>query len=283
MAILKCPVGLRGLFSLKTLVFLLSCFVCVEFTLLSTQISTPKIQTSSKVLLAEKLSRVSVTVIAGNHTGTGIILTRHTKDGKKLHLVLTAAHVVEECRITVTRAKIPQIEFKTAMVRVEDRYDGRVVRCADYPAEIIQYSNAETGRDLAVLKILDPNFPDANTEFYADGIPAPGTDIYHYGSMFGLSGSFTSGVVSQVGRNLEGQLFDQVNIAAYPGSSGGGIFVEDGRCVGLVLLLRAPAVVFIVPAREIEIWSLKAGCRWLTNPSVKVDTDKLSKWPVEND
>lgn len=272
---------------MKVLVVLLSVIVAVEATVLLTPNTSPPVSRQiDKTLIAKRLSQVSVTVLAPQGMGSGILLTRHTKDGKKLHLVLTAAHVVQHCRtfVPVLENDKPSSKatFSTVNVSIVVRRDGRVVRQMAYPAEIVQYSNAETGRDLAILKLIDPEFPDIDTEF-ALGLPDVGSDLYHVGSMFGLSDSFTCGVVSQVGRIVMGKNFDQVAMTIYPGSSGGGVFNAEARCVGIAVLLRAPGLGFIVPAREVHAWSIKAGCRWLTDPTVKIDTDKLAKWPVEND
>lgn len=267
---------------MRVLVVLLSVVVAVEATLLLTPSGSPPASQPDKVLIAERLAQVSVNVHASKGMGTGVLLTRHTKDGKKLHLVLTAAHVVACNRAVTPSAEGPKISFEPLKVVVTFRHNGEVVRQNVYAAEIIQYSNAETGRDLALLKIVDPTFPDIDTPFDLS-VLRPGTDLFHCGNMFGLSESFSAGVVSQTGRRIMGKLFDQVSMTIYPGSSGGGVFTADGRCIGIAVLLRAPGLGFIVPAREVDAWANRAGCRWVTNPSIKIDSEKLAKWPIEND
>ncbi|HAT67623.1 MAG TPA: hypothetical protein DCS66_24005, partial [Flavobacteriaceae bacterium] len=60
------------------------------------------------------------------------------------------------------------------------------------------------------------------------------TELYHVGSLLGQTGSnsMTRGIVSQVGRVLnlgsgDGTVFDQTTVTAFPGSSGGGVFLSE--------------------------------------------------------
>ena len=282
----KCPIALRSLFSVKAIVVLLSVIIAVEGALLLTPSSSPPSNQPDKVLLAKHVTQLSVTVMTPKGTGTGVLITRDAKQGKKMHFVLTAAHVVANVRTFVPSLEagkpVTKAVFGEVRVSVTIRQEGHVIRTMVYPARVIQYSNADTGRDLAVLQLPDAGLPDIDTAFDTQ-VPTVGEDLFHVGSMFGLTESFTCGVVSQVGRELYGRLFDQVSMTIYPGSSGGGVFNADGKCIGIAVLLRAPGLGFIVPAREVMAWSAKAGCGWVTDPTVRIDREKLDSLPVEND
>ncbi len=191
--------------------------------------------------LTEKLGEISVTIKTGRGEGSGTLFVR--KDGNDTTAyVWTAAHVVSSLRSvrdvidtkTGTSRKI--VEFKDANIVQELNQDGRRIGEIKMDAEIIRYSDAEQGEDLALLRVRKKNFVPAEqtTDFYLeDKIPLPGTELFHVGSLLGQVGanSLTSGIVSQTGRVISfganSVIFDQTTVTAFPGSSGGGVFLKD--------------------------------------------------------
>jgi hypothetical protein len=256
---------------------------------------------------ADQTSRViqdySVTIKANGDEGSGVIITRELKgdDGKNrtVNFVLTAGHVVEGLRSTRefidnhgTTRKV--VEFKDAAICKELNKDGRRVGEVDMDVKVIKYSDKTDGEDLALLMVVMDNFlpKDHSAIFYLDAaIPEPGTDLYHCGSLLGQMGanSMTKGIVSQVGRIWEKHVYDQTTVSAFPGSSGGGVFIKDkdGNPLYVGMITRGSGETFnlMVPVRRIRDWARRNKVEWVLDPKLPtptlVEVQKLSKEDVE--
>jgi hypothetical protein len=243
--------------------------------------------------LYQHLQDVSVTVKTSGGEGSGVIVTRvvplttlppgHL--GKpltvKVNFVWTAAHVVDGLRSVRKVIKDGQsrkiIEFKDAQIVQELVEDGRRVGEMKMEAKVIKYSDSENGEDLALLMIRKKGFIDKSATFYkAEGKPVPiGTELYHVGSLLGQTGSnsMTRGICSQVGRVLDlgngsGVVFDQTTVTAFPGSSGGGVFLSErsgdkaGQYVGMLVRGAGETFNLIVPIRRMRAYAKKEGILW---------------------
>ncbi|KKK96654.1 hypothetical protein LCGC14_2660570, partial [marine sediment metagenome] len=123
--------------------------------------------------------------------------------------------------------------------------NGRVVGESRADAKII---SVDSTRDLALLRIRQSDFSKVGAKFYLDeSISSAGTLIYHCGAPGGkeIGGtcSLTTGIVSRIGVRIpsfggaEHGIFDQVDCAALPGSSGGLVALQkDGKYIGLITL-----------------------------------------------
>lgn len=229
------------------------------------------------VSLPEQLQDISVTVIAKGGQGSGVIKVR---DG--VSYVWTAGHVVSANR--QTRSVIDSesnsiksiVTFDDVMVVRDIIENGRLVGSVMGFAQIIKYSDVNFGADLALLRLYKQNFSSYSANFCLDSnIPLVGESLIHVGSMRGHFGanSYTTGVVSQHGRILNGKLFDQVSTTAQPGSSGCGIFTKDGKYVGMLVrgCVGADTFNFITPIRVIIEWAKNHGVYWAIDDSVPVD------------
>ena len=78
----------------------------------------------------------------------------------------------------------------------------------------------------------------------------------------------TRGIVSQVGRVLslgtgDGTVFDQTTVTAFPGSSGGGVFLSErsgdkaGQYMGMLVRGAGETFNLIVPVRRMRSWAAK--------------------------
>ncbi|HKR77299.1 MAG TPA: trypsin-like peptidase domain-containing protein [Rhodanobacter sp.] len=108
-------------------------------------------------------------------------------------------------------------------------YDGRVAQ-----AHVVG-SDEET--DLAVLKIDAGNLPVIRL---AEQKPRPGDVVLAIGNPLGLNQTVTMGIVSAVGRQLNGSSaedFIQTDAAINLGNSGGALVNAEGRLVGINTLL----------------------------------------------
>ncbi len=235
------------------------------------------------------LQDISVTIHAGNAQGSGTIYTRGG-----VNYVWTAAHVLEGLRTTRevidprTGSKKTVVEFKDAKIVKELVEDGRSVGKMEMDAEVVRYSNADTGEDLALLRVRKKNFVSTSAVFYLeDKIPTVGTKLLHCGSLRGQMGSnsMTEGIMSQLGRVRDGVVYDQTTCTAFPGSSGGGVYLKDGRYVGMIVRGAGETFNLIVPQRRLVKWAKKVGVEFAVNPAVgcpKCDLE-LKRLPVEDE
>lgn len=236
--------------------------------------------------VAEHLQEISVTIRSNNSEGSGVLFSRKI-DGEDITFVWTAGHVVsglKESREVVdsrTGTKRQQVRFKDAQILKELNQDGRRVGEIVMEAEVIKYSDATDGHDLALLMVRKHGYATESAVFYLEkNIPQIGTQLFHVGSLQGQMGanSMTTGIVSQIGRVLSGinskVVFDQTTATAFPGSSGGGVYLTDGRYVGMLVRGAGEGFNFIVPIRRLEKWAKDHKIEWAINPEVKAPTMK---------
>lgn len=253
----------------------------------------PAKKEEKKVTVAQHLQDISVTIVSKNNLGggegSGVIKTRKMKDGSSVNFVWTAAHVVDNLRKTRTvidpKSGTPKtvIEFDDAMVVKSLVEDGRLVGKIEFYAEVIRYSAEE---DLALLRIRKKSFIDCSVQFHLDKeIPTVGTDLLHVGSLLGQMGSnsMTKGIMSQHGRLIDKKVFDQTTVTAFPGSSGGGVYLTDGKMVGMLVRGAGETFNLIVPVRRLHEWAKKAKVDWAVDDKVEMPTEEeLNKLPIED-
>lgn len=254
--------------------------------------------------LYQKLQDVSVTVKAGASEGSGVIITREVPVGnttEKINFVWTAAHVIARLRSVRNTIQdgMPKkiVEFKDAQIVKELVENGRRVGEIKMDAKVVKYSDADSGEDLALLLVRKRNFVDQNILFYSSDTPvAVGTELYHVGSLLGQVGSnsMTRGIMSKVGRVLElgtgdGVVFDQTSAPAFPGSSGGGIFLTEasaenaGRYAGMLVRGAGETFNLIVPVRRMRKWAQKQNVLWALDETLTVPSyENILKMPSEH-
>lgn len=246
------------------------------------------------------LQNISVTIKAGDGQGSGTLVTRKVGDDT-VSFIWTAAHVVDSLRttrkvITADGGTRTLIEFRDAQIVQERAQDGRRVGEVKYDARIIKYSDADYGEDLCLMMVRCKNaYPEAvSAKFITDTkyVPPIGAQLSHCGSLLGQFGanSYTEGVLSQVGRTLDMaganvKVFDQVTTVAFPGSSGGGMYLKDtGEYVGMLTqgVMKLQGFNFIVPVRRIHAWAADAKIEWAVDPNVPMPTlEEIEAMPVE--
>lgn len=177
------------------------------------------------------------------------------------------------------------VEFKDPKIVREEVQDGRTVGRSEMDVEVLRYSNADNGEDLALLRVRKKRYTTASAVFWSGGIPKPMTKLVHCGSLLGQMGanSITTGVVSQIGRVHEGRVYDQTTCPGFPGSSGGGIFSEDGQYVGMLVRGAGETFNLMVPERRIRAWARRVGVEFAMDPKLPVPTDEqLRKLPIDD-
>jgi len=249
---------------------------------------------------ADHLQNVSVTIRAeGAYSageGSGVIFTRKDSEGRLVNFVWTAGHVIDNLRterkVLVDGSPKTLVEFKDPVVVKEIRQNGRTVGRLQMDAEVLKYSESEDGHDLALLRVRKLNFVTDSVVFYLDkSIPPLGTDLLHVGSLLGQFGanSMTDGIYSQHGRvikSLNKRIFDQTTCTAFPGSSGGGVYLKhDGnaRYVGMLVRGAGEGFNLIVPVRRMVEYCGKNKIMWALDSNVPMPSEEdLKKMPIEN-
>jgi len=267
----------------------------MKFTAFLLFISTSVLMAAPKV--AEHLQDISVTIKAEDRfsrsEGSGVLIIRKI-DGEDVTFVWTAAHVVDNLRsvreaIDAKGSSRKVVEFKDAKVVKELVERGRRVGEIKMDARVIKYSDYDDGHDLALLMVRAKDYGKAGAEFLMekkDDVVPIGTELYHVGSLLGQMGSnsMTSGIIAQVGRTHGKVEFDQTTVTAFPGSSGGGVYLKSGQYVGMLVRGAGEGFNLIVPIRRMYKWASENDIMWSLDPKVKSPTMKeILSMPIESE
>jgi len=128
-----------------------------------------------------------------------------------------------------------------------------------YPASVKGY---DSNRDLAVISVKAPASEFRPLVLLSSPLAvAVGEPVYAIGSPFGLQGSMTVGIVSQVGRTITESTASEVSIpdviqfsaAINPGNSGGPLLDSDGDVIGITTaaVSNSEGLGFAIPASTI--------------------------------
>tara|TARA_Y100000361_G_C11150590_1_gene340770 strand:- start:1065 stop:1988 length:924 start_codon:yes stop_codon:yes gene_type:complete len=269
--------------------------IIILLTLLFSSVNIFAITTKERRSVSDYLQDISVTIKSvGSYSkseGSGVLITREI-EGQKITFVWTCGHVVDNLRDvrTVIEDGSPKkiVEFDDVQIVKELVEDGRRVGEIKMDATVVKYSDADDGEDLALLMVRAKDYGKASAKFYLDKeepiIPI-GTQLFHVGSLLGQFGSnsMTSGIISQVGRIYNKVEYDQTTVTAFPGSSGGGVYLQDGRYVGMIVRGAGEGFNLMVPVRRMIRWSKEHDIMWALDPKAKTPTLKeILDLPIEN-
>lgn len=115
---------------------------------------------------------------------------------------------------------------------------------AEYQATIVGYARDQ---DLAVLRVEAPSGRLAPLRIGTSADLAVGQKVYAIGNPFGLDFTLTNGIVSALGRTIQGvggaTIFDviQTDAAINPGNSGGPLLDSAGRLIGVNTAIYSPS------------------------------------------
>jgi serine protease Do len=148
--------------------------------------------------------------------------------------VVTNNHVVEHA--------------KSVVVTMEDG--------TELPAKII---GRDSRTDLAVLRVKADK-PLPYIQLGDSGAVKVGEWVIAMGNPFGLGGSVTAGIVSALGRDIGSGPYDsflQVDAPINRGNSGGPLFTQDGRVVGVNTAILSPTggsvgIGFAIPSNTVK-------------------------------
>ena len=268
-------------------------YILLISCLLFTSLGHSKEPTRREV--ADHLQNISVTIKAEGEyrksEGSGVLVVRKVGD-TKVTFVWTAAHVVDILRSV--REVVDEkggtrkiIEFKDAQVVKELVESGRRVGEIKMDAKVIKYSDYDHGEDLALLMVRARDYGKDSAKFYLskdEPIIPIGTQLFHVGSLLGQMGanSMTAGIISQVGRVEAKVEFDQTTVTAFPGSSGGGVYLHNGNYVGMLVRGAGENFNLIVPIRRIKKWATENDVLWALDEGVKMPPlEKITSLPLE--
>lgn len=131
---------------------------------------------------------------------------------------------------------------------------------ASYPAKVV---GAEPRKDIAVLRIDAPKDALVPIDRYAGKLPLEvGQKVIAIGNPFGLDQTLTTGVVSALGRQVDGiggvkiREMIQTDAAINPGNSGGPLLDSSGRLIGMNTMIysrsgSSAGIGFAVPGQTI--------------------------------
>jgi len=115
---------------------------------------------------------------------------------------------------------------------------------AEYEASIVGYARDQ---DLAVLKVPAPRERLVPIRVGTSTDLQVGQKVYAIGNPFGLDFTLTTGIVSALGRTIQGvggaTIFDvvQTDAAINPGNSGGPLLDSAGRLIGVNTAIYSPS------------------------------------------
>jgi S1-C subfamily serine protease len=212
----------------------------------------------------QKADNSTVLICVDNQpAGSGLVVTRNNK-----YYVWTDAHVVDSCKIEKQVLGFKFQNFTKAKVVKKLLKDDEVISTLSVDGEIIAFDEK---LDIALLELSggdDKHFK--NTKFYLEDKLLPrGTDIILVGNFLnfqtgtsGVTGAST-GIIGGYGHKVDGQKFDIIhNGAVTGGCSGSGVFLEDGRCIGIVCRMWSTNTVLYSPIREIKKWAQINDLMW---------------------
>lgn len=182
----------------------------------------------------------------------------------------------------------PDVYILTAyhVVGFEDNLAKKIeIRFPDFPnisfdAQIIRENNA---LDIAVLKVLRPNFDFKTVHFISDFTKIqPETKTITIGHPGNIGNwHLSKGEIREIDEGIPTYIFKFKDDDVYPGSSGGAVFSERGEWIGLVLRTNGVRTTCIKSERiinELKEWGIlfkeilkESGC---TNPEISNINDQ---------
>lgn len=120
--------------------------------------------------------------------------------------------------------------FVTNFHVIEDAESIKVTTTNGRTYNVSGVYDVDPARDIALLKVDGSGFDYIETDMSA---PKMGQTIYAIGSPQGLSNSISSGIISNVSREVYGLDFMQFTAPISSGSSGGALINEYGKVIGI--------------------------------------------------
>lgn len=146
---------------------------------------------------------------------------------------------------------------------VIQKADAATVTLADRTSYEAKLVGKYPDKDIAVLQIPAPRNKLVPIPIGRSNDLQVGQRVYVIGNPFGLDGTFTDGIISSLGRQIEAVTHRlirdviQTNAAINPGNSGGPLLDSAGRLIGVTTAIASPSgasagVGFAIPVDEVN-------------------------------
>lgn len=137
-----------------------------------------------------------------------------------------------------------------------DKYSVKFDDGSELPAKLV---GRDPRTDLAVLKVDAPHALPALRLGDSDHV-RPGEWVIAVGNPFGLGNTATAGIVSALGRDIGQGPYDQflqIDAAINQGNSGGPLFTQDGKVIGVNTAILSPTggsvgIGFAIPSSLVQ-------------------------------
>lgn len=230
------------------------------------------------------ISSNSVSIDNAFGSCSGVVFTR--KDSTCLNdvsFVWTAGHLVHNTRefalqlfsLESINEKVPGL-LNVVTVTYYQTKNSKIISTNIQIGTVIKYSHPSTnGIDIALIRLRNPIPSTKSTVFHLeDSIPQLGDDVFTISSPYGLYGTASKGIYSFIGRiDSERAEYDQTTMPIFPGSSGAGVFLSNGKCVGFAIAIKHPSLNFILPIRKVKEWAIRENVLWALDENYPMPTD----------
>lgn len=203
---------------------------------------TPTRSSGGPRLYRQVVNAVVVVFTAQGNQGSGILIS--TKG-----LIVTNWHVVESAPFVGVVFKPPSGKFTFSE---KDVLFAKVLK-------------TDSLRDLAILQLVSPPPKITAVQFGQLSLVEVGQDVFSISHPEGLPWSYTEGVISQIRPKTEWKSDDgvahkatliQTQTVISFGSSGGPLFDENGRLIGILASTVGPGLNFAIAIDEVQQFTL---------------------------
>jgi S1-C subfamily serine protease len=132
---------------------------------------------------------------------------------------------------------------------MDDAETARVTLRGGRSFDVVSVLSVDPSNDLEVIAVEAADLVHA--PLAPEGEPDVGASVFAIGSPLGLDHTLTEGIVSAI-REQDGTTLVQMQAPIAPGSSGGPLFDDRGRVVGINTAMRAAGMNFAVSARHVR-------------------------------
>lgn len=206
--------------------------------------------------LWERLNESAADVVERVHKSVVLIRTGENSVGAGTiwhsdGLIITSAHVV-------------------VGKHVRDKLDIVLHNGETFSAQVIAH---DSERDIAALNINATNLPTIQPGKSSDVLP--GQWLMALGHPWGVPDVLVAGVVIGTGNQLpeaDGRDWIAVDMKMRPGHSGGPLFDDTGRLVGINTMIRGPEVSFAVPVDAVTAFLKEALSAAVTQTPIPDET-----------
>lgn len=192
----------------------------------------------------DHLIACNVAVMYPTGMGSGIVYEKNNK-----HYVLTASHVIVD---EAEKDVCPTFGTKPILVCVMKQNENEV--CFASPAKLVF---VDPENDFAILEFEKEPTNEVQVSIFHFGTIHVGDRVYAVGNSSLDINSVSTGIIQHTNRSPLAdkgkRKFIQTNCSGGPGLSGGGLYLENGSCIGVVILKNESSqTLYVMPITKIR-------------------------------